>query len=73
MNAGLTLGASVRLRALHISVQEARRPLKSIPGVMLSDADGTRLTIDRLIEVPDMGEFEQTLVFTKREWQPSAL
>ena len=31
------------------------------------DGDGTRLTIDRLIEVPDMGEFEQTLVFTKRE------
>ena len=31
------------------------------------DADGTRLTIDRLIEVPDMGEFEQTLVFAKRE------
>jgi len=31
------------------------------------DADGTQLTIDRLIEVPNMGEFEQTLVFKKRE------
>jgi hypothetical protein len=31
------------------------------------DENGARLTIDRLIEVPDMGEFEQTLVFTKRE------
>jgi len=31
------------------------------------DENGTQLTIDRLIEVPDMGEFEQTLVFTKRE------
>lgn len=29
--------------------------------------DGTQLTIDRLIEVPGMGEFEQTLVFDKRE------
>lgn len=31
------------------------------------DADGTQLTVDRLIEVPNMGEFEQTLVFDKRE------
>lgn len=31
------------------------------------DADGTQLTVDRLIEVPDMGEFEQTLVFNNRE------
>ncbi len=31
------------------------------------DAEGTQLTIDRLIEVPNMGEFEQTLVFTKRD------
>lgn len=29
--------------------------------------DGTQLTVDRLIEVPGMGEFEQTLVFDKRE------
>ena len=29
--------------------------------------DGAQLTVDRLIEVPGMGEFEQTLVFDRRE------
>lgn len=31
------------------------------------DAEGAQLTVDRLIEVPNMGEFEQTLVFKKAE------